>query len=62
MMHKEMVERKLALHLNNPPIWSKYAWVAGYHNYYCDLHPTYFEAKHRIDVELFRSKPTRIFE
>ena len=57
-----MVEAKLTLHVSNPPIWSKYAWVAGYHNYFCDLHPEHFEAEHRIDVDLFRSKPSRIFE
>jgi hypothetical protein len=60
--HKTVVENKLAEYKSNPGIWSKYAWVAGYHNYFCDLHSSYFNEEHRIDVELFRASPALIVE
>ena len=31
--HKNKVEESLALYRNNPRIWSKYAWIANYHNF-----------------------------
>lgn len=31
--HKRKIEENLALHRNNPGIWSKYAWIANYHNF-----------------------------
>lgn len=62
MQHKAAVEEKLRLHRTNPPIWSKYAWVASYHNYFCDIHQRYFGNEHRIDVDLFRATPRRIFD
>jgi hypothetical protein len=60
--HKAVVEEKLVEHKDNPPIWSKYAWVAGYHNYFCDLHAHYFTDDHKVDIELFRASPTLIAE
>lgn len=60
LQHKSAVEDKLAMHKNNPPVWAKYAWIAGYHNYFCDLHPTHFGSEHRIDVELFKATPSLI--
>jgi hypothetical protein len=33
--HQEIVEKKLQEHRNKPSVWSKYAWVARYHNYFC---------------------------
>jgi len=60
--HKTIVENKLAEYKSNPGIWSKYAWVAGYHNYFCDLHSRYFNDEHRINVELFRASPALIVE
>jgi hypothetical protein len=62
LLHKAAVETKLELHRANPPIWSKYAWVAGYHNYFCDIHQKHFGREHRIDVDLFRANPRRIFD
>jgi len=65
MQHKAAVEQKLADHKSNPPVWSKYAWVASYHNYFCDLHPHHFSTKNstdsnRIDVGLFQVCPSLI--
>jgi len=61
-LHKEAVEMRLAQHKDNPPVFAKYAWVAAYHNYFCDLHSGKFENKHKIDTELFRARPKRITE
>ena len=57
--HKAAVEAKLALYQSDPPIWSKYAWVARYHNHFCDLHRHYFGAEHKIDASLF-SQPFKL--
>lgn len=53
MQHKAAIEQKLADHKSNPSVWSKYAWVASYHNYFCDQHPHYFSNENRIDKSLF---------
>jgi hypothetical protein len=58
--HRVAVEDKLRQHKGNPAIWPKYAWVAGYHNYFCDLHPQYFSEQHKVNVDLFRATPSRI--
>jgi hypothetical protein len=60
LKHKTIVEEKLNEYKENPPLWSKYAWVAGYHNYFCDQYTDYFTDEHKINVELFRATPTRI--
>lgn len=60
--HKEAVEYALLKHKDNPPVWSKYSWVAAYHNYFCEMHSRYFDDQYKIDVELFRAVPKRIFE
>lgn len=60
--HKLAVEEKLNEHRRNPPIWSKYAWVAGYHNYFCDMHRRWFSDEHKVNVELFRARPSLIVE
>jgi hypothetical protein len=58
--HKAAVESKLSQTKSRPAIWSKYAWVAGYHNYFCEMNEHLFDDTHKIDVELFRGTPTRI--
>lgn len=60
MQHKKNVEQKLEEHYTNPPVWSKYTWVASYHNYFCNLYPHHFDAKYRIDMDLFRASPELI--
>ncbi|WP_150113244.1 hypothetical protein [Methylobacter tundripaludum] len=62
LKHKMVVEDKLKEHIGNPPVWSKYAWVAGYHNYFCDLHSRHFTAEHKINVDLFRASPALIVD
>jgi hypothetical protein len=60
LSHKAAVEEKLNVHKNNPPIFSKYAWVAGYHNYFCDMHPNFFTDEYKINAELFKASPKLI--
>ncbi len=60
--HKTAVERRLEEHKGNQPVWSKYAWVASYHNYFCSLHDRYFSDEHKIDVDLFHATPSLIIE
>jgi hypothetical protein len=62
LQHKSAVEEKLSEHQQNPAFWAKYAWVAGYHNYFCDLHSHHFSDEYKINVELFRSSPKLIVD
>lgn len=62
LQHKAAVEKKLEQYQDSPTIWSKYSWVAGYHNFFCDLHEDYFDDEYKIDVELFRATPKLIID
>jgi hypothetical protein len=62
LKHKEVVERALSEHKGNPMIWSKYAWAANYHNYFCEQHPNYFNVEHMIEQSKIRMVPRRITE
>lgn len=55
LVHKEATELNLRKYRDRPNIFSKYAWVAGYHNYFCDLYPDHSFGEYRIDVETFRA-------
>jgi hypothetical protein len=57
--HQSIIEEKLKTYRDQPNIWSKYAWVANYHNYFCETNA--FEcAEYIIDMDLFRARPTKI--
>ena len=60
--HKLAVEAQLAKYGSTPTIFAKYAWVAGYHNYFCDLHQGYFGDDYKIQTDLFRAFPRLIIE
>lgn len=62
LKHKEVVERALSEHRGNPMIWSKYAWVANYHNFFCEQYPNYFNGEHMIEQKKIRMVPRRITE
>lgn len=62
LMHKVAVENRLTEHSASPTVWAKYAWVANYHNYFCDLHSKYFGDEHKIDTNQFRSRPSLIID
>lgn len=49
MKHKSEVEKALDDYRGEPRVWSKYNWVARYHNYFCTLRDD-FTAEHRIDL------------
>ena len=36
--HRASVQAKLDKYRQSPPIFAKYSWTAGYHNFFCDLH------------------------
>ena len=55
--HKAIVEGRLAEYKGNPKIWSKYAWVAGYHNFFYKQNRRRFKDKHKINIERFRGSP-----
>jgi hypothetical protein len=48
LKHKELVENNLEKHKENNCVWSKYVWVAHYHNFFCNLHSEYLFEKHKI--------------
>jgi hypothetical protein len=60
--HKQAVEEKLNKYAGSPVIFAKYAWVANYHNFFCDLYGQYFSDEHKINAKLLRPKPTLITE
>ncbi len=60
LKHKEVVESALSGHKDNPSIWSKYAWVANYHNFFCEQYPNYFNSEHMIEQSQIRLVPRRI--
>jgi len=60
LLHKEKVEERLSEFRSNPRVRNKYVWVAGYHNYFCDQYPQYFNQSHKIDVEVHQTSFSRI--
>lgn len=58
--HKEIVEQRLREFRSEPRIWNKYAWVANYHNYFCDEHSEHIEESYKIDLSAAQMRPTRI--
>jgi hypothetical protein len=60
VQHKEVVESRLEEYRNEPPLWSKYAWVGNYHNFICQDVGSEF-LQHQIDRQLLRPHPNRIF-
>jgi hypothetical protein len=62
LKHKLVVESKLLQFKSEPAIWSKYSWVAAYHNYFCDANRNWFDTSHKIDLELFRTTPGLIID
>jgi hypothetical protein len=61
-LHRQRIEERLTEYRSDPTIWSKYAWVARYHNYFCDLNQAYFDESHKIDVLEFDLQLTRIVD
>lgn len=51
--HKATIEDKLKQHERDPVKWSKYMWIANYHNDFCDISPK-ARAHMRVDIGKFR--------
>lgn len=44
ILHKQQIEKALKTYSTIPTVFSKFAWLASYHNYFCDMiseHPEY---------------------
>jgi hypothetical protein len=53
--HKRMIEAKLDEYRSKPSVWSKYAWTAHYHNYFCDRHS--FGESYKVEITKLGLKP-----
>jgi hypothetical protein len=62
LKHKTIVEGRLAKYKSKPSVWSKYGWVAAYHNYFCDFHSQWFDGTYKINLALFRASPQLIVD
>lgn len=58
--HKTIVEEKLKENIDRPAIWSKYLWVANYHNFFCEQYPHHFDDSFKIDLSEFQMCPDRL--
>ena len=56
--HKQVIEKNLNKYLQIPRVWSKYAWAANYHNYFCIANPE-FEV-YKINLDDFQLRPSKI--
>lgn len=54
--HKSSVEGKLRAFKDNPPVWSKYAWVARYHNHFCSSYSDFEEFLIQPDLYMQRMR------
>lgn len=59
-LHKKQVETQLSQTRNRPSIWSKYAWVASYHNFFCAQNVDVIPADCQIDLAEFALQPRLI--
>jgi hypothetical protein len=57
--HKQRIEEKLVQLKSRPTVWTKYFWVANYHNYFCDQHSC-VDGSLRIDTGKFQLIPARV--
>lgn len=53
-LHKEKVEQKLRQYGDSPPVFSKYAWCANYHNHFCRENAELDFEDYQIDQSLFK--------
>jgi hypothetical protein len=61
LQHQRAVEASLDKFKENPPIWSKYAWVANYHNFLCQEQGGRF-LQYNIPADRLRPHPERIHD
>jgi len=58
--HRQMIEKRLDEFRTRPPIWTKYLWVASYHNFFCSQYPKYFDESHMVDLKKLQLQPSTI--
>ncbi len=59
--HRKIVSERLSAFRASPRVWSKYSWVARYHNYACTEFLPGAE-DYRIDVDLLSLRAARIHD
>jgi hypothetical protein len=62
--HKEQIEANLSRWCNNPRIWSKYLWLANYHDWFLTIYedlPDYSKDL-KIDSSLAKTHPSRLIK
>lgn len=60
--HKDIIESALERYGSNYKLLKKYAWLANYHNYFCDEFVLIGGNKYKISSPLKMSYPRRIFD
>ncbi|AYY25134.1 hypothetical protein AB1I77_27315 [Bacillus paranthracis] len=58
--HRNNIERALDTYANNHKLLKKYAWIANYHNYFCDEFVPDAPDDLKIDSPIKMSQPRRI--
>lgn len=56
--HRDIVADRLVTYRRTPKLWSKYSWVARYHNYFCEALPG--GARYALDVTLHSLDASRL--
>jgi hypothetical protein len=51
-LHKKQIESALKTYASVPSVFSKFAWLAAYHNYFCDTVSSYPEYKASLKVSV----------
>jgi len=62
VQHRTMIREKLREFRAAPRIWSKIAWVAHYHNFFCQRHHDQLPDDYTIDDEQLRLHPRFIYD
>ncbi len=66
LSHKTAIEGRLAQYKSQPTVWSKYMWVANYHNFFCDQCGRYPIDGHiddyKINLNDYQMTPVRIID
>ncbi len=60
--HRDVVTEQLRHFRRSPRIWSKYEWVALYHNDFCRRYPDTFDETFLIEIDMVRGQIGSIIE
>jgi hypothetical protein len=63
-MHRDHINEALIKNADNPQVFSKFVWLASYHNYFCDSLSGYsnYSDKLRVDYNLYEIRFRKINE